>query len=123
MARGVQLQGRKPRTALYHHSLIKILLVAELKKRKKSWEDFLIEEFPGQEGQTKGWKRAVGRSLKLDDATPLSKFESTSIHSPTPISELPEISNDYLKDGKKWVHVEALVGSQRKRKRDQARPN
>jgi len=49
MAKGVQSKGKKLKTSLYHHSLIKILIVAELSKRKKSWEEFLIENFPGEE--------------------------------------------------------------------------
>lgn len=60
MAKRIQSYSKKPETALYHHSLIKILLVAELKKQKRSWEDFLIEAFPGQETQTKGRQHAIG---------------------------------------------------------------
>lgn len=49
MARGVQSEGKKSETSLYHHSLINILIVVELSKRKKSWEDFLIENLLGEE--------------------------------------------------------------------------
>lgn len=47
MVRGVQSKGKKSNNSLYHHSLIKILIVAKLSKRKKSLEDFLIENFLG----------------------------------------------------------------------------
>lgn len=49
MARGVKSKGKKPNTFLYFHNLIKILIVAKLTKRKNSCEDFLIENFLGEE--------------------------------------------------------------------------
>lgn len=38
MARGVQSEGNNPETAIYHHSLIKMIIVVELSKRRKSWK-------------------------------------------------------------------------------------
>jgi len=55
MARGVKYESKKPETSLYHHSLIKILIVAELSKRNNSSEDLLIENLPGEETQVK-WR-------------------------------------------------------------------
>jgi len=106
MAKGVYSHDKKPKIALYHHSLIKILLVSKLKKWKRSWEDFLIEAFPGQETQTKGRQHVVGRSLKIDDATPPSKSMSTPTHSPTPSSEPPHTAANSLRDGTGKVSME-----------------
>lgn len=111
MEKGVQSHGKKPETALYHHSLIKILLVAEIRKRKWSWEDFLIEAFPGQETQIKGWQHVVGQSLKINDAMPPSKSEYSPTHSPIPGSEPSHTTADNLNNGTSKGSEEILLGS------------
>lgn len=65
MARGVKSKGKKLDTSLYHHSLIKILIVAELSKRKKSWEDIPIEKFLGEETRVKVETETCGKNFEV----------------------------------------------------------
>jgi len=80
-------------------------------EQKRSWEDFLIEEFPKQQTQTKGKQHVVGCSLKIDDALPPSKSESTPTQSPTSGSEPPHTTTDSLKDGIRKGSVEISLAS------------
>lgn len=59
MARGVQFESKNSETSIYHHSLIKIIIVTELSKRRRTWEDFLIENFHGEMMQFKGRQRLI----------------------------------------------------------------
>lgn len=49
-----QYGSKNPETVTYHHNLIKIIIVEKLRRRHKSWEDFLIDNLLGEETQIKG---------------------------------------------------------------------
>jgi hypothetical protein len=45
MVRGVKSASKKLETSLYHHGMMKILVVHELRKWDISWKKFLTENF------------------------------------------------------------------------------
>jgi hypothetical protein len=45
MARGVKYSSNKPKTSIYHHGLMKLLVVHELRKRGCSWKKLLTHDF------------------------------------------------------------------------------
>jgi hypothetical protein len=49
MVRGVKFSSKKPKTNLYHHGLMKLLVVHELRKRGNSWKKLLTENIAQEE--------------------------------------------------------------------------
>jgi hypothetical protein len=64
MARGVRSTSKKIETSLYHHGLMKLLVVSELKKRGSSWKQFITRYFTLEEITTiptKETPKSVGK--------------------------------------------------------------
>lgn len=98
MSKELQSERENPVTSLYHRSLIKMVVVTKLKNSWRSWEDFLIENFPGKETRFKGWKQLVGQSLKHRRKT-LSQHSQMTPNATenlaTPIFKTPQESTPY----------------------------
>jgi hypothetical protein len=67
MARGVRSTSKKIETSLYHHGLMKLLVVSELKKRGSRWKQFITRDFTLEEITTiptEGTPKSVGKGKK-----------------------------------------------------------
>jgi hypothetical protein len=45
IVRGVKSTYKKPETSLYHHGMMKLLVVHELRKQDSSWKKFLTKNY------------------------------------------------------------------------------
>ena len=43
MAKGVQKQGKSSDKIIYHHELIKMIVIHEIQKKNLSWKQFLLD--------------------------------------------------------------------------------
>ena len=49
-----------PKTMFYHHKLTKMIVVSNLRKWRRPWEEVLIENYNGEETKFKSRQRLVG---------------------------------------------------------------
>ena len=97
MSGKVQAKPTTSSPALFHSSLIKLLVLEELSKIGKTWESFLTSNkyeviSPSPKRPTPKIKRLDGQTIATPISTSPPIQAPTPTHTPQPISKTPEVS-------------------------------
>jgi len=67
MVSGVKFASKKPETIIYHHGMMELFVVYELRKRDSSWKKFLTKNFSQE------ISKSVEGSVTREDSKGLDK--------------------------------------------------
>jgi len=129
MSDRVQARANKLKTSLFHFSLVKLLVLEELKKLNRDWDSFLastnipldpkgdapsfVERMDSKDlgGKEKGsTKRGIGKGKEIEYYSPShpDKKKGRKLHFADEVDETPKLSSPTTKSAAKRLHVHAL---------------
>jgi hypothetical protein len=129
MADKVQARADQLKTSLFHFSLVKFLVVEELKKSNRDWDSFLAstnipldpkgdtpssaEKVASKDssGKEKGSaEQGMGKGKEIDDSSPSqpAKKKGRRLHFVDEVEETPKVSSPITRSAAKRLHVPAL---------------